>query len=53
VKALRTQEQQDGSHRVIQGRVGQYGPGDIIPRDVVMQMRAGRPVDMGRGYELR
>lgn len=52
MKTLRTQEQMDGSHIVIAGRIGQYGKGDTIPRDVAMKMRAGRPVDVGNGYVL-
>lgn len=53
MRTFKTQEQQDGFHRVIQGRIGLYGPGDIVPREVAMQMRAGRPVDIGHGYKMR
>ena len=49
---FQTREQADGSHIVVKGRIGRYGPGDSIPTHVVMQMRAGMSVDMGNGYTL-
>ncbi|MFC5353537.1 hypothetical protein [Azospirillum himalayense] len=50
MKRFETREQQDGSHVVVKGRIGQYGKGDTIPRAVVWKMLAGRPADMGNGY---
>lgn len=47
MKTLRTQEQQDGSHIVLTGRMGQYGPGDVIPADIAQAMQEGQPVEVG------
>ncbi|MCW2242240.1 hypothetical protein [Azospirillum canadense] len=47
-----TEEQKDGTHRVIKGRVGKYCRGSVIPADVVQKMIGGEPVDMGNGYTM-